>query len=87
MNAVTDFSAPARAMRALAGPGLLLLAPLQFALGDALLDAHPLLERIDIPGGFGLVLVMTASLLLIAGLGETINWLTERFRTPRRRAD
>ncbi|HEX7046531.1 MAG TPA: hypothetical protein VF275_03020 [Gammaproteobacteria bacterium] len=80
MNATTDHKTRSIALNRLRGPGLLVLAPLQFLLGDALLTRHPLLKQVTLLGSAGLLLAMTASLVLIAGLGETGALLAEMFR-------
>ena len=49
---------------------LLLAAPLQFALGQFILGVHPA-RPLNLLGAIGLVIVMTCSLTLVAGLGET----------------
>ncbi|HEX7047306.1 MAG TPA: hypothetical protein VF275_07030 [Gammaproteobacteria bacterium] len=67
-----------RGMRAWAGPALLLLAPLQFLAGDAILGWHHA-RPLNVIGALGFLVVVTSLLVLIAGLGETGNLLGQYF--------
>lgn len=68
--------------RALLGPALLVLAPLQFLLGDAILKWHHA-RPINAFGALGYLVVVTSLLVLIAGLGETGNLLGQYLNRDR----
>lgn len=84
MNAsVASSDQPLNSLRAVVGPALLVLTPIQFELGHLMVRSHPVLQRVDFIGSLGLFFVMTSSLVFIAGLGETGNWLVRRWRERR----
>ena len=70
------FSVPS--FRGWLGPALFVVTAAQFLLGDAILADFPA-RPFNLVGDIGLLLVMTSPLTLVAALGETGNWLVERF--------
>lgn len=78
---MSDQSVSKRRWRAWAGPALLAIAPLQYLAGASILQNHPA-RPLTVLALAGLALAFTASLTLIAGLGETSNLLIAMLRRP-----
>lgn len=81
MNAASPVSPiTTTSRRAWLGPALLFATPLHFLMGHVILAAHPA-RPLNLVGAIGLLVVMTCTLTLIAGLGETGNLLASKLFT------